>query len=434
MTENIPNLNQEDNGPKEASKHRLLTATELPGTYYDRNDYATYDDYCAAFFDWESEELKNTTFSKDEAIALAHTSSRNRTGQNYHWGTPLYDEDDIRKVVKYILPLVPKNEQKEVLDDFISVLLDQVALEKEEDDLNRKQRKSQGKDSPWEFGLSRDADWLRHSITQHPELLTDEQFLKIIDKVPLMHEYEGGGVKDYSYLPAWVLYGMRLRYGYRDEDTKIIQAFDDETQKEKMKMVERYFSKVTVPGMKISTTEISPAEKEMLIEKVKEYALEIYKPIQSVTSDTPGAHFFTHVSNRSGLKCLLPKSSREDRWGNTDWTYGKKGKSGREPAVYLQRYGEFDFSQKKMLDEANGGISFTYPIYISEKDFKNHPLIFGDGRWDNGYMTCQPIMLDSETKFTWDILDRDMREHVIEKYEYHNGFLPADVKKILLSS
>ncbi|NTV44724.1 MAG: hypothetical protein HGA67_03455 [Candidatus Yonathbacteria bacterium] len=434
MNEKAPDVNHENEIIGEKLKHRLLTATELPHFYYDMADYDTYDDYRAAFFDWKSEELKNTTFSKDEAIALAHTTSRNskESNRNRYYGTPMYDQDDISTVAAYILPLVPKDEQKEVLDDFISVLLDQVDREKKEhDDVEKRSEeimKKMGLDPVSTFIVSDDVDYLRRSITQHPELLTDGQFLEIIDKVP--PRWNIMGAKDYNYLPAWVLYGMRLRYGYRDADTKIIQAFDDETQKEKMKMAEHYFSKVTVPGMKISIPEMSPAEKEVLIEKVKEYILEIYEPIQSVTPDTPGSHFFTHVSNQPGLQCLLPKSSGKDRWGPLFYGSGENG--GRMRAVYLQRDGNYDYHQEDMLSKANKGVLFTYPIYISKKDFENDDLIWEEDRWRNGYMTPQPVMLNG-AKFTWDMLDRDFKEHVIERYEYHNGFLPADVRKNLLS-
>jgi len=430
MQEKIPNFNHENKTAGEKLKHRLLTATELPATYYDIGDYETTNDYLANFFDWESTELKNTVFSKDEAIKLAHTSSQNSKESDRsstYYGTPMYDWYDINLVTKYILPLVPKDQQKEVLDNFITVLLDQVDHEKIKHDNYVKQRKEADKNFTYEFNVKTDTDRLRRSITQHPEILTDEQFLEIIDKVPPLGNIVG--VKDYSYLPAWVLYGMRLRYGYRSADTLIIQSLDDENQKEKMDMVENYFSKVTIPGMKISRIEMSSAEKEMLIEKVKEYALEIYKPIQSVNPDTKGAHFFTHVSNQSGLKCLLPKSSGEDRWGTNDWTSGKNG--GRRPAVYLQEDGRFSYEQKKMLSEANSNKSFSYSVYISEEDFKNHDLIWEDDRWDNGYMISQPIILDDKTKFTWDILDRYSKEGVIETYEYNNGFLPSDVKKEL---
>jgi hypothetical protein len=435
MNEKAPDVNHENEIIGEKLKHRLLTATELPHFHYNRAEYDTYDDYRAAFFDWKSEELKNTTFSKDEAIALAHTNSRNSKESNHghYYGTPMDDQYDIDKVATYILPLVPGDEQKEVLDDFISVLLDQVDREKKRhDDVEKRlEELSKGWGEDYiasTFCVSTDVDWLRRSITQNPELLTDAQFLEIVDKVPPL--WDVVGAEDYSYLPAWVLYGMRLRYGYRDADTKIVQAFDDEAQKDKMEMVEHYFSKVTVPGMKISIPEISPAEKEVLIEKVKAYTLEIYKPIQSVKPDTKGAHFFTHVSNMPGLKCLLPKSSGKDRWGPLFYGSGKNG--GRMPAVYLQKDGRYNYHQEDMLSKANRGKSFEYPVYISKEDFENSDLIWEEDRWDNGYMTPQPIVLDG-AKLTWDILDRDFKEHVIEKYEYHNGFLPSDVKKHLLS-
>lgn len=428
MQEKIPNFNQENKTIGEKLKHRLLTATELPAMYYDQDDYDNYGDYLADSFDWESKELKNTIFSKDEAIRLAHTSSRNTKesdrGSRYY-DTSMFDRGDIYLVAKYILPLVPKDQQKDVIDDFITVLSDHVNHEKKKhDDFLEKQKKNGNIYN--NFSIDSDTNHLLRSITQYPELLTDEQFLEIIDKVPPYSDFE-----DYSYLPTWVLYGMRLRYGYRGADTIIAQAFDDRAQKDKLEMVENCFSKVTIPGMKISIPEMSSVEKEVLIEKVKGHALEIYKPIQSVKPNTPGAHFFTHISNQSELICLLPKSSGEDRWGTNDWTSGKKG--SRRPAVYLQEGGRFSYEQKKMISEANGGETFNYPVYISKEDFENHDLIWEDDRWDNGYMTSQPIMLEDEIKFTWDILDRDLKESVIEDYEYNNDFLPSDVKRDLLS-
>ncbi len=245
-------------------------------------------------------------------------------------------------------------------------------------------------------------------ITYHCQYLSDEQIIGLIKYCPPMKFSNSFSTR----LPGWAFKGLLLRYGPNEKyERDAIRDFDEEKYKEKYALMEKLFSKEP-PVSEILTEK----EQQEIIEEVKDWGYKLFLPIYSAGSEEKDSIIFKHISGKEGLKYLVPTGSR-----GTD-------RFLRDYGVYLQ-LGDMDTWQINHLEKVNNGKLYDYVVKISKKDLKN---IYRDNRWEGGWRTTKPIILNRGLEFNWEMFNPLMKMETFSHYEKIFGPLPNEIKNKLM--
>ncbi len=247
--------------------------------------------------------------------------------------------------------------------------------------------------------------WL---VTQHYDSITDDQWLQLLE----CGHFSRNGLKEWEHIPGWVLYGEKILYGIHESDRKIIEDRIKPGLTEKYELVEKKYLKEPLP-------EISKEQISKIVAEVKELGMKRYEPVVPKSKPSKSDVYCVHISGRSDLNVLLQQRSR------------KTDRSAHDLAIYIQRGGEYDRWQMDFLNKVNDYNLHKYEFYLSERQLRKY--FYPDDRWDRGYATDHPILLDGTKELTWEMFNKSMVDNVIDLYERDMGPIPLQAKEELIA-
>ena len=301
------------------------------------------------------------------------------------------------RIAEKILPYF----EKELQEKFVQVAIEEIIELFKQEEIKNEEKESNSYYS--EFG-----DIVRN-ITYHSRYLSDELLIHLIKELPEKM------ILDYSSnLPGWAFKGLLLKHkiSHSTWEHNNIRDFNKEEYKNKYELMDKIF--LEEPPADTILTEKEQAE---ILDEVKLCGLKLFEPIYIDEGDESVS--FVHISGKPSLKCLTPRRAR-----GTDRYLSDHG-------VFLQR-GKFQPWQLDHLKSVNEGKTYSYGIKLPI-ELLAKKIVYRDDRWEGGYRTKRPIILDKETELTWEMFNPIMKMEAVRYYEKIYGNLPSELKNRLFS-